>query len=65
MTSHPTDPLQHGFRKGLDQLRLRVELMGLRVDENLERIAERSGIINVRLRHLTTGEPAHLAAEVR
>jgi phosphate transport system protein len=31
----------------------------------LERIADHSAIIGARLRYLITGEPAHLAAEVR
>ena len=35
---HPIEPLRHGFRDELDQLRLQVELMGVRVDENLERM---------------------------
>jgi phosphate transport system protein len=41
----PTEPLRHGFREELDQLRLQVELMGVRVDENLERmrVALRNG----------------------
>ena len=46
MTSGATDePMRHGFREELDQLRLQVELMGVRVDENLERMREnlRSG----------------------
>ena len=34
----PTEPMRHGFREELDQLRLQVELMGVRVDENLERM---------------------------
>lgn len=34
------EPLRHGFREELDQLRLQVELMGVRVDENLERMRE-------------------------
>ena len=29
--------MRHGFHEELDQLRLQVELMGVRVDENLER----------------------------
>jgi phosphate transport system protein len=39
------EPLRHGFREELEQLRLQVELMGVRVDENLERMREslRSG----------------------
>jgi phosphate transport system protein len=39
------EPLRHGFQEELDQLRLQVELMGVRVDENLERMREvlRSG----------------------
>ena len=32
------EPLRHGFHDELDQLRLQVELMGVRVDENLERM---------------------------
>ena len=34
------EPLRQGFRDELDQLRLQVELMGVRVDENLERMRE-------------------------
>lgn len=34
------EPLRHSFRDELDQLRLQVELMGVRVDENLERMRE-------------------------
>jgi phosphate transport system protein len=33
----PVEPMRHGFHEELDQLRLQVELMGVRVDENLER----------------------------
>ena len=42
MSSHPqpVEPMRHGFREELDQLRLQVELMGVRVDENLERMRE-------------------------
>jgi phosphate transport system protein len=42
MTSspQPIEPLRHGFREELDQLRLQVELMGVRVDENLERMRD-------------------------
>lgn len=36
----PVEPLRHGFREELDQLRMQVELMGVRVDENLERMRE-------------------------
>jgi phosphate transport system protein len=36
--SQPVEPLRHGFREELEQLRLQVELMGVRVDENLERM---------------------------
>jgi len=32
------ETLRHGFRDELDQLRIQVELMGVRVDENLERM---------------------------
>jgi phosphate transport system protein len=37
--------MRHGFHDELDQLRLQVELMGVRVDENLERMRDvlRSG----------------------
>lgn len=34
------EPLRLAFREELDQLRLQVELMGVRVDENLERMRE-------------------------
>ena len=40
MNSQPVEPLRHGFRDELDQLRIQVELMGVRVDENLERMRE-------------------------
>lgn len=43
----PVEPLRHGFRGELDQLRMQVELMGVRVDENLERMRE----------NLRTGDP--------
>lgn len=33
-----SEPLRQGFHEELDQLRLQVELMGVRVDENLERM---------------------------
>jgi phosphate transport system protein len=36
----PVGPFRHGFREELDQLRLQVELMGVRVDENLERMRD-------------------------
>jgi len=39
-TPQPVEPLRQGFREELDQLRLQVELMGVRVDENLERTRE-------------------------
>ena len=48
MNAQPVEPLRHGFREELDQLRLQVELMGVRVDENLERMRE----------VLRTGDPA-------
>ena len=38
MSSQPLEPMRHGFREELEQLRLQVELMGVRVDENLERM---------------------------
>jgi phosphate transport system protein len=34
----PGEPMRHGFQEELGQLRLQVELMGVRVDENLERM---------------------------
>jgi phosphate transport system protein len=34
------NPVRHGFSAELDQLRLQVELMAVRVDENLERMRE-------------------------
>ena len=37
-SSLPGEPMRHGFHEELDQLRLQVELMGVRVDENLERM---------------------------
>ncbi len=40
MSSRPLEPMRHGFREELDQLRLQVELMGVRVDENLERMRD-------------------------
>jgi phosphate transport system protein len=36
-------PLRSGFTAELDQLRLQVELMGIRVDQNLERMRESLG----------------------
>jgi phosphate transport system protein len=47
--SQPVEPLRHGFREELEQLRLQVELMGVRVDENLERmrVALRTGDCDV------------------
>jgi phosphate transport system protein len=36
--AHPVEPLRHGFREEMEQLRLQVELLGVRVDENLERM---------------------------
>ncbi|HZA87058.1 MAG TPA: hypothetical protein VE466_09270, partial [Acidimicrobiales bacterium] len=38
MNAQPIEPLRHGFREELDQLRLQVEVMAVRVDENLERM---------------------------
>lgn len=34
------NPTRQGFRDELEQLRLQVELMGLRVDENLTRMGQ-------------------------
>lgn len=36
----PTEPLRHRYSEDLEQLRLQVELMGVRVDENLERMRQ-------------------------
>jgi phosphate transport system protein len=36
----PAEPMRHTFREEMDQLRMQVELMGVRVDENLERMRE-------------------------
>ncbi len=36
--AQPPGPLRHGYHAELDQLRLQVELMGLRVEENLARM---------------------------
>ena len=55
MEAQPLEPLRHGFREELEQLRLQVELMGVRVDENLERMRE----------VLRTGDPAVAAAALR
>jgi phosphate transport system protein len=40
MSSAAGEPMRHSFHDELDQLRLQVELMGVRVDENLERMRE-------------------------
>lgn len=45
------EPLRHGFREELDQLRLQVEVMGVRVDENLERMREVLRVGDVALAH--------------
>ena len=50
--AQPLEPMRHGFREELDQLRLQVELMGVRVDENLERMRA----------NLRTGDPTLAAA---
>jgi phosphate transport system protein len=44
---------------------VRVAMDALVAGRALERIADHSAIIGARLRYLITGEPAHLAAEVR
>ena len=48
-SSYDPEPHRHTFREELDQLRLPVELMGVRVDENLERmrVVLRSGDLAV------------------
>src|SRR5918995_994761 len=48
MSTNPVEPLRHGFREELDQLRLQVDLMGVRGDENLGRMRE----------NLRSGDPA-------
>lgn len=42
-----------------------IAMAAFAAGRSLERIADHSGIIGARLRYLITGEPAHLAAEVR
>lgn len=44
---------------------VRVAMSAFTAGRALERIADHSAIIGARLRYLITGEPAHLAAEVR
>jgi phosphate transport system protein len=44
---------------------VRVAMEAFTAGRALERIADHSAIIGARLRYLITGEPAHLAAEVR
>ena len=39
-TGNAPVPLRTGFHEELDQLRLQVELMGVRVDQNLERVRQ-------------------------
>lgn len=51
----PFEPMRHGFREELDQLRLQVELMGVRVDENLERMRQ----------NLRDGDPGVAAAALQ
>ncbi len=52
----PVEPMRHGFREELEQLRLQVELMGVRVDENLERMRD-----NLRTGDADLGEQAFQA----
>lgn len=56
MNPQPVEPLRHGFRGELDQLRIQVELMGVRVDENLERMRE-----NLRTGEVALAESAFMA----
>jgi phosphate uptake regulator len=44
---------------------VRIAMAAFSAGRALERIADHSAIIGARLRYLLTGEPAHLAAEVR
>jgi phosphate uptake regulator len=44
---------------------VRVAMVCFSAGRALERIADHGAIIGARLRYLITGEPAHLAAEVR
>jgi phosphate transport system protein len=44
---------------------VRVAMDAFVAGRALDRIADHSAIIGARLRYLITGEPAHLAAEIR
>ena len=44
---------------------VRIAMDAFVAGRSLDRIADHSAIIGARLRYLITGEPAHLAAEVR
>jgi phosphate transport system protein len=55
------DELQH--YPGPDAARIAIGIMG--AGRAADRIADHAAIIGARLRYLITGEPAHLAAEVR
>jgi phosphate uptake regulator len=55
------DELQH--YDGPDAVRMAIGIMG--AGRAADRIADHAAIIGARLRYLITGEPAHLAAEVR
>ena len=49
MEPSPPGPLRNAFYDELDQIRLQVELMGVRVDQNLERMRDvlRTGDTNL------------------
>lgn len=56
--THTAGPLRPGYAAELDQLRLQVELMAVRVDQNLERMREvlRSGDEDLALRAITSDD---------
>ena len=69
-TTHPAmDVLQE--RLMLESLRVggydaaRIAVATFAVGRSLERIGDHAAVIGARLRYLITGDPAHLAAEVR
>jgi phosphate uptake regulator len=71
LASH-TRPLDVYYERLISELRrlegptaVRVAMGVFVAGRALERIADHSAIIGARLRYLLTGEPAHLAAEVR
>jgi hypothetical protein len=68
MSATEVSSARAAYQSELDQLRLQVELTGVRVDQNLEalsRIDDHAAVLGARLHYLFTGDPDHLAAEVR